>query len=138
MGIFVRSIMDKLVMSVHLVAFCRVRPQVQTARGRVYSLQAKSSGDANMWIRACRQHTAKETENQIMDKAERMILEVCLIYFPLSFPGGFVTNEVTVEFNVPLRRQAEMRSATLVMEHARKIRQEREQARLLEKGQRRR
>ena len=30
-----------------------------------------------MWIRACRQHTAKETENQIMDKAERMILEVC-------------------------------------------------------------
>ena len=26
--------------------------------------------DANMWIRAMRQHTAKETPNQIMDRAE--------------------------------------------------------------------
>jgi hypothetical protein len=59
-------------MVVNMLAFL----QIQTASGRVYSLQAKSSGDANMWIRACRQHTAKETENQIMDKAERILTEV--------------------------------------------------------------
>ncbi|EKX32731.1 hypothetical protein GUITHDRAFT_121085 [Guillardia theta CCMP2712] len=47
--------------------------QVRTASGRHYIMQAKSSGDANMWIRAMRQHTAKETPNQIMDKAERAI-----------------------------------------------------------------
>lgn len=63
--------------------------QVQTARGRVFRLQAKSSGDANMWIRACRQHTAKETENQIMDKAERMIMEVfCVGTVPLIAMHG--------------------------------------------------
>mmetsp|Transcript_40702 Transcript_40702/g.101801 ORF Transcript_40702/g.101801 Transcript_40702/m.101801 type:complete len:179 (+) Transcript_40702:64-600(+) len=47
--------------------------EVRTRRGKSYSLKAKSSGDANMWIRAMKQHTAKETENQIMDRAERLI-----------------------------------------------------------------
>mmetsp|Transcript_20379 Transcript_20379/g.31831 ORF Transcript_20379/g.31831 Transcript_20379/m.31831 type:complete len:183 (+) Transcript_20379:124-672(+) len=46
---------------------------VLTAKGRHFVMQAKSPGDANMWIRAMRQHTAKETENQVMDRAERAI-----------------------------------------------------------------
>ena len=47
--------------------------EVQTTGRRQYLMQAKSSGDANMWIRAMRQHTARETPNQIMDRAEAAI-----------------------------------------------------------------
>ena len=47
--------------------------EVHTTGRRQYLMQAKSSGDANMWIRAMRQHTARETPNQIMDRAEAAI-----------------------------------------------------------------
>lgn len=47
--------------------------QVRTKRGRAYLFKAKSSGDALNWMRAMKLHTAKETENQILDRAERLV-----------------------------------------------------------------
>mmetsp|Transcript_20967 Transcript_20967/g.50617 ORF Transcript_20967/g.50617 Transcript_20967/m.50617 type:complete len:186 (+) Transcript_20967:259-816(+) len=44
-------------------------------RGRHYVLQAKSSGEVNMWISSLRSHTAKETENQIMARADEMVTQ---------------------------------------------------------------
>jgi hypothetical protein len=44
-------------------------------RGRHYVMQAKSSGEVNMWISSLRSHTAKETEIQIMARADDMITQ---------------------------------------------------------------
>ena len=88
--------------------------QIQATRGRVYSLQDKSIGDANVWIRACPQHTPREQRRTRL--SEHLVEEI-----PITHPSGSFP-QLNLFSRVGGAVQAELRSASHIMEDTRKLR----------------